>query len=92
MLFWQGYDLNIGSNNIKYLITDLDVSNSESQSLKLIVNLMPYRTAIGRAAKLPDVIDPCKEHQTSYFDSYLPHVKKEDIPEPFEVSVVAWFA
>lgn len=38
MLFWQGYDLNIGSNTIKYVITDLDVSNSESQSLKLIVN------------------------------------------------------
>jgi hypothetical protein len=38
MLFWQGYSLNIGSNTIKYVITDLDTSNSESQSLKLIVN------------------------------------------------------
>ena len=62
MLFWQGYSLNIGSNTIKYVITDLDTSNSESQSLKLIVNQMPYRTAIGRAAKLPDVLDPCKEY------------------------------
>ncbi len=91
MLFWQGYDLNIGSNTIKYVITDLDVSNSESQSLKLIVNQMPYRTAIGRAAKLPDFIDPCQEYKTSYFDPYLPHIKNDDIPEPFEVSVVDWF-
>jgi hypothetical protein len=30
---------------------------------------MPYRTPVGRAAKLPNVIDPCKTEEVSnYFD------------------------
>jgi hypothetical protein len=52
---------------------------------------MPYRTVIGRAAKLPDFLDPCKDYKTGYFDPYLPHIKNDDISDPFEVSVDSWF-
>jgi hypothetical protein len=52
---------------------------------------MPYRTAAGRAAKLPDVVDPCKEYKTGYFDPYIPGIRHDDEPEKFYVDVSSWF-
>jgi hypothetical protein len=52
---------------------------------------MPYRTSTGRKAKLPDVLDPCKEYKTSYFDRYIPVIRNDEEPEKFYVDVSSWF-
>jgi hypothetical protein len=82
---------NIAVNTLTYSVTDYDSATiTTTGTISIRVNRKPYVTTTGKTYAFSSY-DPCDDNNTSYFDSYFPFLKNDDLYS-FSVTVNTWFS